>query len=193
MSHFSYKKKSKGFALTEILIVVGIIVVLSGLITVQAKKALDRAKVKRAMMEIKAMGEAQERVKEDTGYCTLELKDLNRLTRPDYFPPKNPHHFVISPWWGPYINSLPLKDPWGNDYFYKAWNHDTGVEPPGWAHGEKVGWHGGSLPPGLANDVEWNTPFYIGDETSGFTLGSYGSDGAPGGTGSAADIIYGTY
>ncbi|MEA3485523.1 MAG: type II secretion system protein GspG [Candidatus Aerophobetes bacterium] len=191
MSHFFYVKNSKGFALMEILIVVGIIVVISGLITVQAKNALDRAKVNRARAEIKAMGEAEERMKEDTKYCTQELGDLNSPTRPEYFPPKNPHHFVISPWWGPYITSLSLKDPWGNNYFYEAWNKSAD-RPAGWEMGKKTGWQGMSLPPGQ-NPENWDTPFYIGDEDSGFTLGSYGSDGQPGGTGSAADIIYGTY
>ena len=183
-------KNHKGFTLIEVLIIVGIIIILTGMALVYLRNASNKAKVSKAEVEIEMMGRAIEQIEEDTGNYLESLDQLDDPTSPDE---------SFSPWWGPYVSSLPvdIEDPWGTSYAYFFWvmgedgkkefrlgNYPPG--PPGWEKGEKKGWGDEPLPPGL-----WKK---LGAEDDlpekGFLLLSAGADGEEG---TEDDIEYGTY
>jgi len=180
----------KGFTLIEVLIIVGIIIILTGMALVYLKNASNKAKVSKAEVEIEMMGRAIEQIEEDTGYYIEGLGQLDDTTSPaDSF----------SPWWGPYVSSLPVenKDPWGTTYVYVYWvpQEDGGREfhypsaPPGWSSpGLRVGWGGRPLPPGLWKKLVGEGEGDLPDK--GFFILSSGPDGE---AGTEDDIVYGTY
>jgi len=157
----SRNKIQRGFTLVEILITVAIIALITNVATVQYQNASNKAKISKAKADLEAMGSAIEQIEEDTDNYIPELSYLDDKLPPDP---------SFSPWWGPYVSSLSLKDPWGNDYFYYYWLTNEEYN---------------SIP----KDPSWNISG--GTEDKGFILGSYGSDGRSGGTGFATDIIYG--
>jgi len=181
----------KGFTLIQVLVVVGIIAILAGIALVRLNSALTKAKVNKAEVEIEMMGRAIEQIEEDTENYIEDLEQLDDKTSPgDSF----------SPWWGPYLSSLPanLQDPWDTNYAYFFWtttwpggkqfqmgNYPPG--PPGWdSGGTRTGWGGESLPPGL-----WKK---LGSEDGlsarGFLIMSAGPDRE---MATDDDIEYGTY
>ena len=182
-------KNNKGFTLIAALITVAIIIILTGVALVQFQKALNKAKVNKAETEIEMMGRAIEQIEEDTGNYLENLDQLDDATPPDE---------SFSPWWGPYVSSLPvdIEDPWNTSYAYFFWvtgkkgkkEFQMGHYPPGggWKKGKKVGWGDESLPPGL-----WKK---LGAEDDlpekGFLLLSAGADGE---VNTEDDIVYGTY
>ena len=127
-------KNNKGFTLIAVLITVAIIIILTGIALVQFQKALNKAKANKAETEIEMMGRAVEQIEEDTGNYLEKLEYLDN--------PASPDDSSFSPWWGPYVSSLPVedKDPWGNEYLYLCWTDGgrywyLGDWPAGWGHG----------------------------------------------------------
>ncbi|MFQ5822039.1 MAG: type II secretion system protein [Candidatus Heimdallarchaeota archaeon] len=197
-------KDHKGFTLIEVLIMVAIIIILTGIALVQLQNALNKARVNKAEAEIEMMGRAIEQIEEDTGNYLESLDQLDDPTYPDE---------SFSPWWGPYVSSLPVenKDPWGNDYLYVHWIDGgnywyLGHWPPGWGHGRAVGFvdlNGDEIdndgdgetdegdermPRGLYNLIQ--SLLQEQSTQTGFNLRSTGSDGEEG---TEDDIVYGTY
>jgi len=187
-------RDDKGFTFLQVLIVVGIIAVLAGIALARFNDALTRAKLDKVEIEIEMMGRAIEQVEEDTGNYLDGLEQLDDTTSPG-----DPDDF--SPWWGPYLSSLPanLQDPWDTSYAYFFWITDEekgkkefqmGNYPPGpkgWGSGgTRTGWGGESLPPGL-----WKK---LGSEEGlsarGFLIVSAGPDRE---IATDDDIEYGTY
>ncbi|MBA7714928.1 hypothetical protein ES703_123960 [subsurface metagenome] len=184
-------KNNKGFTLIAALITVAIIIILTGIALVQFQKASNKAKVNKAETEIEIMGRAIEQIEEDTGNYLKKLEQLDDAT-----PPSSKDKDSFSPWWGPYVSSLPVenKDPWGTIYVYLYWvsprGRGKGREfhyPPGWSSpGERKGWGGNPLPPGL-----WRKLVGEGDlPDNGFLILSAGPDGE---IDTEDDIVYGTY
>jgi len=181
-------KNHEGFTLIAALITVAIIIILTGIALVQLQNASNKAKVNKAKVEIEIVGRAIEQIEEDTGKYLGNLDQLDDATSPDD---------SFSPWWGPYVSSLPVdnKDPWGTTYVYVYWvpQEDGGREfhcpsaPPSWSSpGRRVGWGGRPLPPGL-----WKKLVGEGDlPDNGFFILSSGPDGD---AGTEDDIVYGTY
>jgi len=170
-------RDDKGFTFLQVLIVVGIIAVLAGIALARFNSALNKARVNKARAEIEMMGRAIEQIEEDTENYIESLEQLDDKTSPDGF----------SPWWGPYLSSLPknIRDPWNTNYAYFFWtttekggkqfqmgNYPSG--PPGkdWDKGKKTGWGDGSLPPGLWKKL---TP-EEGLSAKGFLIVSAGPD-----------------
>ena len=186
-------RDDKGFTFLQVLIVVGIIAVLAGIALARFNDALTRAKLDKVEIEIEMMGRAIEQVEEDTGNYLDGLEQLDDTTSPG-----DPDDF--SPWWGPYLSSLPasLQDPWDTNYAYFFWTTEEGGKqfrmgnyppgPPGqgWSKGKKVGWGDGSLPPGLWKKL---TP-EEGVSARGFFIVSAGLDKT---IATDDDIEYGTY
>ena len=198
-------RNHQGFTLIEVLIIVGIIIILTGMAVVYLKNASNKAKVSKAEAEIEIMGGAIEQIEEDTGNYLENLDQLDDATPPDE---------SLSPWWGPYVSSLPVdnKDPWGNDYLYVYWIDGgnywyLGHWPPGWGRGEARGFvdlsgdgidndgdgvideKDGSerMPLGLYNHIQ---AMIEEQPEEGFSLSSTGPDGEEG---TEDDIVYGTY
>lgn len=182
----------KGFTLIQVLIVVGVIAILAGIAMVRFNSAFNNAKLDKVEIEIEIMGRAIEQVEEDTGNYIEGLDQLDDTTSPDA---------SFSPWWGPYLSSLPasLQDPWDTDYAYFFWtttaqgikqfqmgNYPPGPPGQGWSKGKKVGWGDDSLPPGLWKKL---TP-EEGVTARGFFVLSAGPDRQ---MATDDDIAYGNY
>jgi len=154
MFFLSWMKKHGGFTLVELLIALAVIIIIAGVAIPQFVNFLERAKVDVAKAELETMGSAVREVKKDTGCYVENLDQLGDTSSPDE---------IFSPWWGPYVSSLPadIKDPWGAEYVYLFWdrqegkrephlgNHPLGTPGGGWEMGEKEGWKDKPLPPGL--------------------------------------------
>ncbi len=188
-------KDDKGFTLIQVLIVVGVIAILAGIAMARFNSALNTAKMDKAGVEIEMMGRAVEQIEEDTGNYIKSLEQLDDTTSPvdpvDSF----------SPWWGPYLSSMPanLQDPWDTNYAYFFWttteeegkqfqmgNYPPGPPGQGWDHGIKKGWGDESLPPGLWKKL---TP-EEGVSARGFFVVSAGPDRQ---MATDDDIAYGSY
>jgi general secretion pathway protein G len=210
----TWMRKYKGFTLVEVLIVAAVIIILAGISIPQFLSFLERSRVDAAKAEIETMGSAIREVKKDTGHYIDKLDDLDDPTSPSS---------SFSPWWGPYVSSLPQdnKDPWGNGYFYLYWIEGSiylgewvwDHWPPGWSHGKKVGF----VDPGDGDSGEDGDDDDDGDEDDGDDGGwrmpqglyrriqrmmqeqSYeagftlGSTGPDGEVGTDDDIVYGVY
>ena len=185
-------RDDKGFTLVQVLVVVGIIAVLTGIALVRFNSAFNKAKLDKVEIEIEMMGRAIEQIEEDTGNYIEGLEQLDDKTSPDD---------SFSPWWGPYLSSLPanLQDPWDTNYAYFFWtttwpggkqfqmgNYPPGPPGQGWDKGEKKGWGDESLPPGLWKKL---TP-EEGVSARGFFVVSAGPDRE---MATDDDIAYGTY
>jgi len=182
----------EGFTLIEIIIVIGIITLITGIAVIRFQDIANKSKVRQALAEIEVMGSAiveigREQIekdpdKENTGN-NVYIHGLSHLASPT--PPTG-----FSPWWGPYVSSLSTKDPWGNNYVYDYWTNASS-NPPN-PDIEKLK----DLPPpgywGAGKHYDWSE-YYGGSYKRGFVLGSYGSDGTSGGTGYAKDLIYPVY
>ena len=185
-------RNDQGFTLIHLLLVMGIAVVLTGIAVGPIKKASNKVKVNKAEAEIEMMGRAIEQIEEDTENYLEYLDQLDDATSPGA---------SFSPWWGPYVSSLPVDvtDPWNNDYVYFFWetaeeavkqfqlgNFPPGPPGGGWDKGEKKGWEEEGIPPGL-----WKKLVSEADiPERGFLLLSLGPDGT---METQDDIEFGTY
>jgi len=198
-------RNHRGFTLMELLIVLAVIIIIAGVAIPRLMSFLEKSKVNMAKAEIETMGSAIREVIKDTGSYVENLDQLGDRSSPD--------EAEFSPWWGPYVSSLPVdnKDPWGNDYFYLYWTDEGrywywGNWPPGWGHGQHQGFVNLNYDE-IDNDGDGKTD--EGDEymplgqfmqiqnmmeeqstDEGFILRSAGPDGEDG---TDDDIVYGTY
>ncbi len=192
ISFLAQIKNHKGLTLTEVLVMVGIIIIVTGIALVQLKNASHKAKLNKAEAEIEMMGRAMEQIEEDTENYLESLDQLDDVTSPDD---------SFSPWWGPYVSSLPVnsEDPWGTSYVYFFWttgeegekkfqlgSYLSGSPGGGWEKGKKMGWGDASIPPGLWKKLGAQENL----SEKGFLLFSAGPDRE---TGTNDDIEYGTY
>ena len=104
--------RSRGFTLIELLVVLVILGLLAGLVGPQVMKYLGGANTKTAKLQIEDFSTALDAFRLDMGRYPSSAEGLAAL--------------VVQPagatrWNGPYLrkNIIP-KDPWGNDYQYRA-------------------------------------------------------------------------
>ena len=115
-------KHSSGFTLIELMVVVGIISVLSGIAVPAFNKMGDKAKMAEATSDIKNLQLALELLAIDTEKWPGP-NDVGQIANSEVWELNSPEAGLVvtdgsfSGWDGPYIPSVP-KDPWGNDYFF---------------------------------------------------------------------------
>ena len=97
------KKIKKGFTLVELLVVIAIIAILAAIIAPNAFKAIEKSKVATAESDYRAIKTAVLNYYADTGKWSTSLSALNT----------NP---TVDGWNGPYLEKLPVKNPWGGTY-----------------------------------------------------------------------------
>jgi len=198
----------RGFTLMEALIVVAVIIIIAGIAIPRVLSFLEKSKVNLAKAEIETMGSAIREVIKDTGSYVENLDQLG-----DRSSPGGENDF--SPWWGPYVSSLPVdnEDPWGNEYLYVYWFDERGQWylghwPKGWSRGRAEGFKDLSsdgidndrdgvideddnterMPRGLYDHIQ--ALLEEGSPEEGFDLRSAGPDGEDG---TDDDVVYGAY
>lgn len=126
-----------GYTLTEMLVVVAIIGLISAVVIPQTIGQLGKAQNKTSKLQAQSVATAVELFQGDNGRLPTQEEGLQALvTRPA----------GLDSWTGPYIRTeAQLKDSWGRPFSYSI-------------------------------------------EGSGFTIGSLGADGKPGGEGADRDI-----
>lgn len=104
-------RRSKGFTLVEILVVLVILGMLMGLVGPRLYKQVDSSKVKTAEAQVKMLKSVLLAYRLDVGDFPTTSQGLGALMKePD----------KAEGWDGPYLDEeLPL-DPWKNEYVYKA-------------------------------------------------------------------------
>ncbi|HKP86648.1 MAG TPA: type II secretion system protein GspG [Blastocatellia bacterium] len=83
----------------------------------ESEKAMARERM--ARRELRLMADALERFRTDVGRYPTTLEGITSLARKPFirdFRAGEPQ----SLWLGPYLDSVPEVDPWGNDYVYEA-------------------------------------------------------------------------
>lgn len=103
-------KKTSGFTLIEIMVVVVIIGILAALVVPKIISRPDQARAVKAKQDVLAIQSSLDLYKLDNGFYPSTDQGLQALvSKPDNDPIPND--------WKQYLQSLP-KDPWGHDYLY---------------------------------------------------------------------------
>jgi general secretion pathway protein G len=112
MRHQDRFCRSRGFTLIELLVVLVILGLLAGLVGPQVMKYLGGANTKTAKLQIEDFSTALDAFRLDMGRYPTTAEGLNALVAAAG---------GATRWNGPYLrkNLIP-KDPWGNDYQYRA-------------------------------------------------------------------------
>lgn len=108
----SLAKKTYGFSLIELLVVLAIVAMLGAVVGPQVMKHLGGAKTKTTKLQIEDLGVALDLYYLEVGNYPSTQEGLNALIKK----PAN-----IDSWNGPYLKKAKIpKDSWNNDYRYKS-------------------------------------------------------------------------
>tara|TARA_R110002049_G_scaffold17416_23_gene67832 strand:+ start:1558 stop:1983 length:426 start_codon:yes stop_codon:yes gene_type:complete len=104
------RRRSIGFTLVELLVVLAILGLLAGLVGPRVLSQLDGAKSKTAVVQIKDLEQAVEIYKLDVGRFPTSDEGLDALV-------SDPG---VNGWNGPYLRRGLPDDPWGNAFRYES-------------------------------------------------------------------------
>ena len=104
------RRKSSGFTLLELLVVMVIIGLLVGYVAPMYFKQVGKSEVKVARAQIESFGKALDQYRLDSGHYPTTEQGLQALVVKPADEPK---------WDGPYLKKGIPQDPWGNAYSYK--------------------------------------------------------------------------
>ena len=110
MRKHSISRRSHGFTLLELLVVMVIIGLLAGYVGPKYFSQVGKSEVKAAMAQIDALEKALDTYRLDTGHYPSTEQGLNALMTQPASEPK---------WQGPYLKKSIPPDPWGKPYIYK--------------------------------------------------------------------------
>lgn len=110
MNHRPNRRRSIGFTLVELLVVLAILGLLAGLVGPRVLSQLDGAKSKTAVVQIKDLEQAVELFKLDVGRFPTSAEGLEALVT-------NPG---VNGWNGPYLRRGLPDDPWGHAFRYES-------------------------------------------------------------------------
>jgi general secretion pathway protein G len=106
-------RRSRGFTLLEMLVVLVIIGLIAGLVGPRLFTKVDTSKVQTAQAQIKLLKGALETMRLDIGVFPSTEQGLKLLNTP----PDDPA--LRAKWKGPYLDGDVPLDPWGNPYQYR--------------------------------------------------------------------------
>jgi general secretion pathway protein G len=108
----SPRRFGQGFTLVELLVVLAILGLLAGLVGPQVMKFLGSSKTKTARLQIEDLAATLDLYRLEVGRYPSSAEGLDALVSD----PGN-----LANWNGPYLKKAEVpKDPWGNDYKYRA-------------------------------------------------------------------------
>lgn len=110
--HIHSARRSRGFTLLEMLIVLAIIGLLAGFVGPKVFKHLGRSQTTTAAAQIKLLRGAVESLRLDIGRYPTAEEGLSLLSKP----PADPA--LASRWGGPYLDDVLPNDPWNMPYQY---------------------------------------------------------------------------
>lgn len=108
MTNFSFALRRRGFTLLELLVVILIIGLLTGIVAPRFLSQIGRSERTAAKAQIDAFDKALEAFRIDMGRYPTEAEGLHALTQPNADPR----------WHGPYLKDDVPQDPWGSPYEY---------------------------------------------------------------------------
>jgi general secretion pathway protein G len=115
------KRKSEGFTLLELLVVLLIIGMLAAFVAPKYFGEISKSQTQVAAAQIEALGQALDQFRIDTGHYPTQTEGLAAL----YAPPGT----TSEPKWnGPYLKKSVPADPWGNAYVYTIPSTTTGKD-----------------------------------------------------------------
>ncbi|MFS2032746.1 type II secretion system major pseudopilin GspG [Polaromonas sp. CT11-55] len=112
-------KRTRGFTLLELLVVVVIIGLLAGLVAPRYFDSVSKSKSKIAKAQIESLDKALDQYRLDVGSYPTAEQGLNAL---------NTQPSGVSKWQGPYLKKALPTDPWGNDYAYVLLPGSGGID-----------------------------------------------------------------
>jgi general secretion pathway protein G len=118
--YLSHPKRSVGFTLVELLVVLAILGLLAGLVGPQVMKFLGSSKTKTAKLQIEDLVATMDMYRLETGRYPTNDEGLEALV-------KKPGN--AANWNGPYLKKGDVpKDPWGFEYQYRFPGQHGGVD-----------------------------------------------------------------
>ncbi len=109
--HCPRRPAARGFTLLELLVVMVIIGLLAGYVGPKFFGQIGKSEVKAAKAQIDALQKSLDQYRLDVGRYPSTEQGLAVLVTKPADEPK---------WQGPYLSKAVPKDPWGNDYQYRA-------------------------------------------------------------------------
>lgn len=127
-------RRSAGFSLLELLVVLLIIGLLAGYVGPQFFRKADQAKVEATRAQLDALGKALDQFRLDVGrYPTTEQGLAALMTQPE----------GVTRWGGPYLKKAVPNDPWDRPYGYKSpGEHGNDYDLYSWGQDGKAGGEG---------------------------------------------------
>lgn len=118
--YLSHPKRSVGFTLVELLVVLAILGLLAGLVGPQVMKFLGSSKTKTAKLQLEDLVATMDMYRLETGRYPTNDEGLEALV-------KKPGN--AANWNGPYLKKGDVpKDPWGFEYQYRFPGQHGGVD-----------------------------------------------------------------
>jgi len=109
------KERRGGLTVIELIVVISVIFVLAGIILPQGLMMKEKAKISLAKLQLHEIAEAVESYRMREGRYPANHTELSK---------KDPYGVPI------YFQKVPLNDPWGNPYFYDAWEEEAVFTSP---------------------------------------------------------------
>jgi general secretion pathway protein G len=110
----SSMRYARGFTLIELMVVIAILALLSGIVGPRVIGRLRQAKPDKAKIDLKQIGLALDMYAADNGEYPTTEQGLQSLIRKPTSPPEPMN------WRGPYVDPTNFLDPWGKQYIYAS-------------------------------------------------------------------------
>jgi len=110
-SFVSFPRRARGFTLLELLVVILIIGLLTGIVAPRFLGQISRSEATAAKAQLDAFDKALQAYRVDTGRFPTTSQGLKALAAQPADEPR---------WRGPYLQGDPPVDPWGSPYQYRA-------------------------------------------------------------------------
>lgn len=113
--------QKKAFTLIELIVVIAIIAVLAAIIAPNAFKAIEKAKISKAISDFKSLKTAVNALYADTGHWAADGKATSIVLTPNSNTDLDRNSSNWAGWDGPYLEKLSPMHPWHGTYYMCYW------------------------------------------------------------------------